>query len=807
MLFLSRSTLVGDRLPAAGQGNYIWIDPQVDTYDTYSSRMDHNFSDRHRLMGRFSWDKWFEGWGDTYGNGTAGERQFRTSYVGAIDDVFTLSPSMVLDVKLGVTYQKFDDGPKTSGVDYSALGFAPLMTGLITRSSAIFPNINFGDAFDNIGGTAGYYDNNTNETLNATLSWQKGKHSLRFGGEVRNWMENHLSTAGVNAPAITFNSAYTSGPLPTSNAAPLGQGFASFLLGVPANASMSVASPFSANYKWGGLFIQDDWRVTAKLTLNLGLRWELELPTTERYNRMEIGFNPNATPTFAGAAQAAYSAAGYSTNAASIAASANLSVAQTSMLTSWLAAFPSSYSVRGGYIYAGPNNRGTWQTDWKEFLPRFGFAYQFDKKTVLRGGTGIFYDSLGVGRNFLPIQDGFTRTTNVASSVDGGQTFLNSLASPFPNGLLPAVGSSLGADLSAGNTINVGYWNAKEPYSVHWSFGFQREMPAQILLDVNYVGARGVSLPVTNGCYVSGIPCTNLNMIPQKYLSRSPVYDGDNLAVLTARVPNPYAGMTDKMPNLSGATTTVQQLLQPYSQFGNIQATSTGGSSTFHSLQSRVERRFRGGFTASGNFTWQRQMDSTSYLNGGDPRPTKMINGADPGLMFSGITVYQLPFGKGRRFGSAWHGVLNYLLGEWQVSGTTKVQQGYPAVLTDLLLMPGKTLRDLNGQRDANNFFNVSALNTDTSQQPAWNHLRTLPNQVSYLRGPAMWVVDGAISKKVTLWERVKGEFRFESYNATNHPNIWPWMTISSANTYGAQYNRRYNGLPRTFELSLRTTF
>ena len=487
----------------AGQGNYIWVDPQVDTYDTYSTRMDHSFSDRHRLMGRFSWDKWFEGWGDTYGNGTAGERQLRSSYVGALDDIYTFSPSMVLDVKLGVTYQKYDDGPKVSGVDYGALGFSSQMTGLITKSAAIFPDISFGDVFDNIGGTAGYYDNNTNETLNATLSWQKGKHSLRFGAEARNWMENHLSTAGVNAPYISFGSGYTNGPLPTSNASPVGQGFASFLLGVPSNASMGVASPFSANYEWGALFVQDDWRVTPKLTLNLGMRWELELPTTERYNRMEIGFDPNSAPSFASAAEAAYATAGYPANAAGIAAAANLSPAQTATLTNWLASFPSTYNVSGGYIYASSGNRDAWKTDWKEFLPRFGLAYQLNNKTVIRGGAGIFYDSLGVGRNSLPVQDGFSRTTNVTSSVDGGVSFLDSLANPFPNGLLPAVGNSLGADLSAGNGIFVGYVNAKEPYSVHWSFGFQRELPGKFMIDASYVGARGVNLPVTDGCYIS----------------------------------------------------------------------------------------------------------------------------------------------------------------------------------------------------------------------------------------------------------------------------------------------------------------
>ncbi|MGO9241468.1 MAG: carboxypeptidase regulatory-like domain-containing protein [Bryobacteraceae bacterium] len=789
-----------------GQGNYIWVDPQVDTYDTYSTRADHYFSERHRLMGRFSWDRWFEGWGDTYGNGTAGERQLRSSYVGALDDIYTFSPTVVLDVKLGITYQKYDDGPKVSGVDYGALGFSQQMTSLITKSSAIFPDISFGDVFDNIGGTAGYYDNNVNETLSGTLSWQKGKHSLRFGSEIRNWMESHLSTSGVTAPFINFGSAYTSGPLPTSNPAPVGQGFASFLLGVPSNASMSVASPFTANYKWGALFVQDDWRVTPKLTLNLGIRWELELPTTERYDRMEIGFDPGATPSFASAAEAAYAATGYAANAAAIGAAANLSSSQAATLASWVSAFPSTYNVSGGYIYAGPGNRGMWQTDWKEFLPRFGLAYQLDNKTVIRGGAGIFYDSLGVGRNQLPVQDGFTRNTYVNSSVDGGVSFVNSLDNPFPNGLLPAVGSSLGADLDAGNGIFVGYVNAKEPYSVHWSFGFQRELPGKLVLDASYVGARSVNLPVTDGCYISGVPCTNLDLLPQKYLSTSPVYDGDNLAVLTARVPNPYAGIS-AMPNLNGATVPLMQLLQPYTQFSSIEGVTTGGTSMFHSLQSRLERRFNRGFTVSGNFTWQREMDRTTYLNGGDANPTNMINGADPGLVFNGIFVYELPFGKGRRFGSSWHGPLNWALGEWQVSGTTKWQQGFPVSLTDLLLMPGETLRDLNGQRDPNNFFNVAALNTDTSLQPGWDHLRTLPQSVSYLRGPAMWTSDGAISKKVTIAERVKGEFRFESYNAMNHPNLWPWMTISSANPYGAQYNREYNGLPRTFEFSLRTTF
>jgi hypothetical protein len=790
-----------------GQGNYIWVDPGVDTYDTYSTRVDHNFSNRHRLMGRFSWDKWFEGCCDTFGNGTGGNRQLRSSYVVALDDIYTFSPTLILDLKLGGTYQPYDNGPNAVGWDYGALGFSPKMQSLVTQSSALFPIVSFGDVFDNIGGSAGYYNYNTNATISGTLSWQKGKHNLRFGGEYRDWRQNYLSADLVNAPAINFGNNYTNGPYQNSNPSPVGQGFAAFLLGVPTTADMAVNSPFSAHYKWGALFLHDDWKVTPKLTLNMGLRWELELPTTERYDRMEIGFDPSPAPSFASAAESAYAATGYAANAASIAAAASLSPSQTATLTNWLSSFPASTKVSGGYIYASSSNRGMWNTYWKEFMPRFGLAYQLNDKTVIRSGIGVFFDQLGVGRNQLPVQDGYSRTTSLNSSVDGGASYLNSLYDPFPSGLLPAVGNSLGADLSTSNSIFMGYRDAKEPYSVHWSFGVQRELPGRFVLDVNYAGASHANLPLWNGCYMSGIPCTNLNAIPQMYLSTSPFYDGDNLAVLNARVPNPYAGMTDTMPNLSGDTTTVQQLLQPHSQFGLISAVTTGGTGRFHSMQARIERRFHQGLSFSVNLTWQRQMNSNTYLNAGDAHPTKMIDGADPGLISNAILVYELPFGKGRQFGRSWHGPLNYILGEWQVAGTMKIQQGYPAGINDLLLLSGKTLRDLNGQGDANNFFDVSVLNTDTSVQPAGNHIRTLPQQVSYLRGPGLFTSDFAISKKVTLLERVKGEFRCEMYNATNHPNLWPWMTIDSTNPYGAQYNRRYNGLPRTFEVSLRATF
>jgi hypothetical protein len=760
-------------------------------------------------MGRFSWDNWYESGGDVFANGTTAVDgfQYRRSYVFAIDDVYVFSPSVVLDVKLGVTRQPYTNGPPSASFDYAALGFSSQMLGLIAGGTSIFPSINFSSPVQSIGAGGGYYNDNTNESLNATLAWEKGKHNVRFGGEARMWMQSYMNTYNNTSPSISFSSAYTSGPNVTSNSAPMGQDIAAFLLGVPTSASMGISSPFTAKYDWGAAFVQDDWKVTPKLTVNIGMRWEVELPTTERYNRMEIGFNPAAVPSFATAASSAYSAIGYAANASSIAAAANLNnPAATAALQSALASFPSSYTPHGGYVYASPGNRGMWNTDWKEFLPRVGLAYRLDDKTVIRSGFGIFYDSLGIGRNSLPVQNGFSRGTTVASSLNEGATYLDSLANPFPTGLLQPVGSSLGADLGAGGGISVGYLGATEPYAMHWSFGLQRELPGKIVIDASYVASKSVHMPtyVVGSCN-NGIPCTNLNNIPRQYLSTSPTYDANNLAMLSALVPNPYNGLS-QLPNLNGSTTSLAQLLQPYTQFGGILGTTTNGTAWYNSLQARVERRFHNGFTILGNLTWDKSMEATDYLNATDPKPVTEV-AYDPGLVFNAMTVYELPFGKGRRFGSSWHGPVEYLLGGWQVSGTFRSQKGYPAALTDLLLAPGATLRDLQGQRDPNNFFNVAALDTNTALQPGWDHIRTIPEEVSYLRGPGFWVPDGAVSKKVTIRERVKGEFRFESYNAANHTNNWPYMVINSANPYTAQYNLTFNGLPRTFEFSLRTTF
>ncbi len=794
---------------ANGQNNLIWVDPGVDNYNTYATRIDHNFSDKHRLMGRFNWDNWFESAPDEYYNGTTGQDQYRHSYVAALDDVYVFSPNVVLDLKAGVTRQPYTNGPPDANFNYKTLGFAPGMTNLIANATAIFPSISFGgsDIFDGIGAGGGYYSNQTNETVNGTLSWQKGKHSIRFGAEGRFWTQSYMNTYNNTSPSLSFNGAYTNGPNYTSPSAPAGQGLAQFLLGIPSGASMGISTPFTAQYNYAAMFVQDDWKVTPKLTLNLGMRWELELPTTERFNRMEIGFNPSATPSYVGAAQSAYAGTGFAQNAAALAAASTTDPAAQAEVQSILAGFPSSLSVSGGYIYASPSNRGRWQTNWKQFLPRFGLAYQADSKTVVRAGFGIFYDTLGVGRNSFPVQDGFSRSTYQPSSLDNGVSFLSSLENPFPNGLLQPVGSSLGADLGAGGSLYTGYApNVTEPYSMHWSVGIQRELPGKFVIDANYVASKSAHMVTwQNGCGGNGIPCNNFNNIPRQYLSTSPTLDQTNIDMLSALVPNPYNGLP-QFNGTQGPTTSVSQLLMPYSQYGSIGETVTNGSAFYNSLQARVERRFSSGFTIATNFTWSNSMQNVNYLNATDPAPVHEVAYA-PSLTFNAMMVYELPFGKNRHFGNSWHGPLNWALGEWQVSGTFRLQNGYPAALTDLLLNSGMTLRDLQGQRDPVNFFNVAALNTDTSVQPGWDHLRTLPTMENYLRGPGFWVSDGAISKKVTIKERIKGEFRFESYNATNHLNNWPYMVINSYNPTGAQFNTRQNGLPRTFEMGLRATF
>ncbi|PYV90968.1 MAG: hypothetical protein DMG05_08510 [Acidobacteria bacterium] len=773
-------------VPAAtpdGRLNYFFNNPDTgDWYRTYTTRVDHAFSGKHRIFGRLTLDKWRSVKDNFYQNDSTGLETNRVSRLVGVDDVYMFSSNVVLNVRGGFLRQPSTRGPRVTGIDYGTLDFSSDLPNLIPEQPLAFPVISLG-RYQGFGTTAYFVNNNSSESVTGMLSWQKGQHNLRFGAEFRSVRQFVRNEAGAHAPGISFSQQFTKGPDELGAGQPIGGELAAFLLGVPSGGSMTIPVGFNIRSNWYGFFLHDDWKVTPRLTLNLGLRYELELPMTERDNRVVIGFDRTTPLDIDAAARAAY---------------AQNPIPELPV---------NQFAVRGGYQYATASNRGAWKRDPHNIMPRFGLAYRLGDKTVVRGGFGLYFDQLGVGRNNYLSQPGFRRTTPVIPTNDFGQNYIASLSNPFPDGrLLQPVGSSLGVNLDAGNSLSyVGYENARNPYTMQWSFGFQRELPGGFVLDTSYVGSKSVGLPVditTLG--------TDINTIPRQYLSTLPTRDQANLDFLLQPVANPFTGLLPGT-DLDGAEIPRMSLLVPYPQFQSIPAIKSGGMSWYHSWQTRVERRMRGGFTLLGNYTWSKNMKANSYLNPTDTRPEHVIEYTDPGQVFSMSGVYELPFGRGRHWGSSWHGVVNHIFGGWQMSSVFKAQRGMPAWLGDGVLLPGKTMYDAilpKSQRTWDGgWFSLAPFDTNFDIQPDFNHIRTLSSRFNYLRGPGYWTLDGGLTKKFAISERVQLQFRSEFYNLTNNVNQGQWVSLVPGDNWPGYVEGYLNGTARVIQLGLRLSF
>jgi hypothetical protein len=507
------------------------------------------------------------------------------------------------------------------------------------------------------------------------------------------------------------------------------------------------------------------------LTLNLGIRYEYESPTTERYNRSVSGFDPNAPLPIA---------------AQSVANYANSPIPEIPA---------SQFRVQGGLQFAGVGGQPTqlWQPDRNNFLPRFGFAYDAGRKTVIRGGYGIYFGDGGV-RYASSNQSGFALSNTLTPSVDGGLTFLSTLANPFPNGIIQTpLGSQLGPMTFAGQSIT--YFNQKRatPYTQRWQLGFQHELPFRTLLDISYAGNRATNLDVTR----------NLDSLPLQYLSTSPVRDNNTINNLSANVPNPFYPMLP-VGSLSGTLVPRSQLLLPYPQFSAVNTSTNDGYSWYHSLQVGVERRMANGFTAQLAYTRSKWMQATSYRNGADPTPERVISNLDFPNTLNLSSIYELPLGKGKRFQPGTSKLLNYVFGRWQLEGVIRYQSGSPLGFGDAIILDGNNITLPGDQRSISRWFNVDAFNRVNSAQLSQN-LVNLSSRFSYVRSGTLHQVDLSALKKFTVHERLDFEFRVEFLNAFNAVYLAAPNTTPTSSAFGTVTSE--NGAPRNVILNLRARF
>lgn len=756
-----------------GRNNFYWSEPTETRNWVHLGRLDHAFSQNHRAFLRLNGDLWRSEEGYYFGrdNKATGTIQSRKNRGLAVDDVYVISPSFLLNVRYGLTHQQFTERRRGFGTDLAALGFSPRLLALTEKNTWTLPRVTL-SPFNEIGawGNGDGVGAAQTHSLSGTVTRLTGSHNLRAGADIRVHRQNRNQNPLQVAPHFSFSAAYTRGPLDNSPAPAVGGEVAAFLLGIPGGSMERTASSAEQD-RYLGLYVQDDFKLSRKLTVNLGLRYEFEAPVTERFDRSVAHFAFDQSSPIEAQARANYAA--------------GRQVPELPL---------DSFRLRGGltFVNAGGNPRAYWRPDKQNFMPRAGFAYQLFPKTVLRGGYGIFFDSVGVA-NSGSIQTGFSQSTPIQASLDSGLTFVATMADPFPNGLLQPLGAAGGLATNLGQAISFFPERRRNPYGQRWSFGFQQVLPVQIVAEASYVGNRATRLNINR----------DVNALPAQYLSRSPIRDTATINFLSEAFPNPLAGTNP----IYGVNTSRSSILRPFPQFGSVTVAHPQGYSWYHSLQLRAEKRLSRGHTFHLSYTWSKTMEAIEYLNASAPAPYRSIANLDRTHRLVASAIVELPFGKGRRVGSNWARPLDFVAGGWQLNMVVQRQSGPPLGFGDVWTLftgnPDNVVLP-KSQRGVDRWFNIDAgFNRNAAQQLASN-IRVSPLRFGGVRadGQARW--DFSAIKNFRVAEKLMLQFRAEALNAWNHPNLFAPNTTPTSSAFGTITRQ---DVPRIWQLALKLTF
>ena len=773
----------------AGGGNFQYSKAEPDYYFAYVARIDANLTSKQNLYGHWVASRRLQPGKNSYlttSNGVASGTNLTYQNKGAaLGYTYTLTPQTVLDAHL--TWTRFVNQNVVSSqgaLNAASIGMPAYLVNGLGPNAQSFPRIDI-TGYQSLNSDNGVLSHDDVSLASIEVSHLFGNHFLRGGFEYRMYNTNAGITTQSNGRYQNTGTYTTASSVATAQQ--LGFGLAQFEFGIPTSSALTINSDLASRSNYMAEWLQDDWKVSGNFTVNIGLRFEYEGPNNERNQKANTYFDFNAVNPASAAATAAYK-----------------NIASTNSLL-----LPAgSWTVNGGLRFLGDpttplGGHQDYQAQVLNLLPRAGFSWQFRPNTVLRGGFGIFNDSLssfylsggnsGSTSTFLLPQQGFTATTTQNSSTDTGLTFPSTLANPFPFGIAQPTGSSQGLSTFVGQAVTFQPLNPRNPYNMRWSLGLQREFGAW-LAAADYVGNHGVHLPVQK----------EYDAIPQQYLSTYTAgYDASNNTALGTTVNNPFKGVLPSTVSLgSGSTTTVGQLLRPYPEFTSVNAYVTQGTSIYHSLQAQLLRRFVNGASLTTAFTWSKALDATQYLNTSDSAPWYGISANDRTFRFATSGIYQLPFGAGRHWVT--NGLGSRILGGWQVQGVYQVQSGAPLSFNPSTSSspvyegtgspadsawgrPGFKSSS-NNLTQTGNWFNIAqwarTAGTGSSGQAATNatgaylymgstQIRTMPIRFDSLRADFLNQFDAAIQRNFALsriYEPLALQFRVDLINALNHP-------------------------------------
>jgi hypothetical protein len=783
--------------------------------DQYTGRVDFTLSDKQRLFGRYTrWNSKNLA-SNTYGNGLlSGDpispESFATNQT-VLGDTYVFNPTTIGDIRVSFTRWNYKRTPGTLGYDETQLGlpsyFGQIATLNNLNPSTTLPAITMTNPTINNVGTGLISSINNNYVIAPTLSKTIRNHTLKFGADLRRLEEQYFQN---NAPGGTFAFDNTFTGRSASNASGSGNPFASFLLGYAATGTVQIAPQTYSTIYYQGYYVSDNWVVNNKLTLTLGLRYEIPGVYRERNERIST-FNPTEVNPVLG-----------------------------------------SVSVNGNPVLGAFDLVGTPQhpavgmrnEHFTNFSPRLGLAYRLDENTVIRTGWGKFVVPSDLQFPESPVQSGINYVNNTqVTSTNNNATPATTLDNPFPAGLLGAPGRNPSYQQTLlGGTANADLANEENGATYQWNAAIQRQLPKGVALELAYAGLHGSHLPISYG----------INQVPQQYLDQAAadpncVGAAANLSTkcfLTVQVANPFVGKISQ-GTLQNATVAQNQLLRPFPQYGSIANTgSYTGFSNYNALQMKVEKRFARGGVILGSYTFSKVLTNaetlTSWLdtqggsngaagfqNQNDLAKEYSLSSFDSRQRLAVSYVYSLPFGRNQMFLGNVSGFVDKLVSGYGINGVTTFQEGYPMAFTMAQnnigtyaltgntrpnVVPGcaksiggpiqKRLGDsAPGGVVSNPYFNTACFTAPVTPFSLGNESRT----DNALRGPGIANFDFALFKDTNITEKVALQLRIESFNLFNRVQFGTPVE-SIGNSLDGQITTQLNQ-PRLLQVAGRINF
>jgi Carboxypeptidase regulatory-like domain/TonB dependent receptor-like, beta-barrel len=735
------------------------------------ARLDQNIGDKQRIFFSYAVDE------RTYQNPnvyvTAGDpvqfkyptdpNSIRAGYM------YTITPSWIAEVRYAYNHIFFGQQPGSLGYDISQLGFPSYVVNGVQEKE--FPRLLFSDLTgtqEGMGPVSNTMTGNQNSNVALiNINHTTGNHDFKFGAQIRRDYANRFTSLPGDL-SFSFGRTFTQGPNALAASSTAGSSVADALLGLAdttTSSRLNLSVPSITHNWWHSYFVQDDWRINQRLTLNIGLRWDLQFPMVEEKNNFNW-FTPNtASP---------------------------------------IAAQVPSLSLQGATQFASNSQRNPYIMNMHDLAPRVGLAYRLTNTLVMRTGYGIFYapnpydTSANVG-------SGFSQSTPFVSTLNGASP-IATISDPFPNGLVPPFGLGATPSAAANLGLAISYYQPKEPtpYMQQWNFGLQQQLGKSMAVEVTYDGMKGTHLTDV-GYYLSQLTPSQLG--PQ----------------VIKQVSNPFSGIIN-VGTLASPTVAAGQLMRSFPQYASVQVFQPDEAiSSYNALLVKAEKRFSNGLTFVLSYTMSKLLDNgsgtesylepaTGHQNGYDRRADYAVSDQDVPQRLVWSFTYALPFGKGRAFGNNWGPVVDHILGGWQATGVLSLQRGIPLSLTttDTSQSGSGYLRpNTNGQYAGLTGSPESRLNkyfnTADFSQPAPYTFGNVGRNLGNLRGPGLKNLDFAIYKDIAVHERLHLMIRGEAFNLTNTPEFANPDTNLQDPTFGAitsQFNQ-----PRQIQLGLRLAF